>query len=137
SIEKLAKAGLDSLRVSINSLQPALYRAYYRPKHYDFVDVIESIKRMKRAGGFVSLNYFILPGVTDSFQEFEALSDLLNECSPDLIQLRNLNMDPEWYLDSIQFSKNNKAMGITNWFNKLTINFPTLRFGYFNPYLGV
>ncbi len=137
SIEKLAKAGLDSLRVSINSLQPSLYRAYYRPKNYDFVDVIESIKRMKGAGGFVSLNYFILPGVTDSIQEFEALSDLLQECSPDLIQLRNLNMDPEWYLDSIQFSKNNKAMGITNWFNLLQKNFPTLQFGYFNPYLGL
>ena len=52
---------------------------------------------MKKAGRHVSLNYFILPGFTDDPAEFAALCDLIADCRPDLIQLRNLNMDPEWY----------------------------------------
>ena len=131
-IEKLARAGLDSLRVSLNSCQESLYHRYYRPTNYCFTDVKESITIMKQHGRFVSLNYFILPGVTDSVDEFNALCDLLSTCKPDLIQLRNLNMDPEWYLKTIQFPKNSKTMGLRIWRKKLQDKFPSLLFGYYN-----
>ena len=135
-VEKLAQAGLDSLRVSLNSSQETFYNRYYRPTNYCLDDVKESIKIMKRHGRFVSLNYFILPGVTDSFNEYNTLCQLLSSCKPDMIQLRNLNMDPEWYLDTIGFPQDSKSMGISAWYNNLRKDFPTLRLGYFNPFLA-
>ena len=135
AVARLAHAGLDSLRVSLNSAQPHFYTRYYQPVNYDFGDVLESIKIMKRNGKFVSLNYFILPGVTDSANEFAALSDLLSTCCPDLIQLRNLNMDPEWYLKTLRHPADEKCFGMRTWIQNLKDRFPSLRFGYYNPSL--
>jgi len=135
SVAKLASAGLDSIRVSLNSVQENYYNLYYRPNGYRFEDVKESIRVMKRAGKFVSLNYFILPGFTDSKEEFAALCRFVEELGPDFIQLRNLNMDPEWYLRTLDFSQKQKALGMKVWFNELQSCFPALRYGYFNPSL--
>lgn len=132
-VKRLVGAGLDSLRVSLNSTQEDYYNRYYRPKNYSFSDVTHSIDIMKDNGRFVSLNYFILPGFTDSVQEFEALCTLIRNHHPDFIQLRNLNMDPEWYLKSLALPQQTKAFGIRQWFDRLKNEFPTLRFGYFNP----
>ncbi len=136
AIKTLAKTGLDSLRVSLNSVQKKYYTPYYRPKGYQFENVIESIKVMKDAGKFVSLNYFILPGVTDSQGECDALYKLLEQYEVDMIQLRNINIDPQWYLETIEFPKDEKGTGIITWRNQLRQNFPELKLGYFNPYLG-
>lgn len=133
AIKRLAGAGLDSLRVSINSAQEFYHHKYYRPKNFSLPDVLESIRVMKEEGGFVSLNYFILPGFTDSIKEFDALSDLLNTFGPDRIQLRNLNMDPEWYLSSIDLDQSTPAMGMRQWMNAIKDNFPELELGYYNP----
>lgn len=136
ALEQLIAAGLDSLRVSMNSAQEKYYTSYYRPNGYSFSDVLTSIRLMKDAGRFVSLNYFIHPGVTDSASEFEALRTLLTTCRPDMIQLRNLNMDPEWYLKTLDFPPEEQGMGIRSWLEVLRKEFPTLKFGYFNPYLA-
>lgn len=132
-INRLAKAGLDSLRVSLNSAQKEYYSLYYRPKNYCFEDVLKSIDVMKEHGLFVSLNYFILPGFTDSVQEYEALCGLIRHHQPDFIQLRNLNMDPEWYLESLKLTKDLEPLGVRQWLDLLKREFPSLRFGYFNP----
>jgi pyruvate-formate lyase-activating enzyme len=132
-VELLAEAGLDSIRVSLNSVQEIFYTRYYRPQNYSFSDVVRSIDVMKSRNRFVSLNYFILPGFTDSPQEYEALRRLLRDHSPDFIQLRNLNMDPEWYLDSLTFPKDSQPIGIRRWLSLVRQEFPALRFGYFNP----
>lgn len=135
-VERLAQAGLDSIRVSLNSARKRKYALYYRPRGYSFEDVIESIRVMKKRKKFVSLNYFILPGFTDDPQEMKAFEDLVEDCRPDLIQLRNLNMDPDWYLETVKHRASGEPVGILNWLQELKKNFPTLRFGYFNPYLG-
>lgn len=135
-VELLARAGLDSLRVSLNSVQQTLYTRYYRPKNYSFEDVSESIRKMKQHDKFVSLNYFILPGLTDSLEEYSALCAFIREFKPDLIQLRNLNMDHEWYCEELGVSSDISSLGITNWLKKLRKSFPSLRFGYFNPCLN-
>ncbi|MEA3547161.1 MAG: radical SAM protein [Thermodesulfobacteriota bacterium] len=135
AVERLAAAGLDSIRVSINSSRKGCHTLYYRPKDFSFKNVLESILVMKKAGRFVSLNYFILPGFTDDPDEFQALCDLINLYRPDLIQLRNLNMDPDWYLETVQYRPKQKPMGMQNWLSKLKNLFPDLRFGYFNPAL--
>lgn len=135
-IKKLAQKGLDSLRVSLNSAQEKYYIPYYRPVNYSFSDVLQSISVMKEHHRFVSLNYFILPGITDSIEEYDALCGLIEKLSPDLIQLRNLNMDPEWYFQTISFPPQSTGIGIRKWKESLAREFPTLQFGYFNPYLG-
>ena len=135
-IVRLREAGLDSIRVSLNSAQEEFYHSYYRPRNYRFSDVRNSIKAMKKGGGFVSLNYFILPGFSDSEPETEAFMDLIDETRPDFIQLRNLNIDPEWYLGEIGSSTVSPACGIREWLNKISRSFPFLRFGYFNPCLN-
>jgi len=132
-VKRLADAGLDSLRVSINSAQEKYYHNYYRPQNFSLPDVLESIKVMKKEGKFVSLNYFILPGFTNSSQEYGALRSLLNTVKPDRIQLRNLNMDPEYYLQSIKFDYPVMSMGMKEWIVKLKAEFPTLQLGYYNP----
>ncbi len=133
AVARLSSAGLDSLRVSMNSARPECHRRYYRPRDFSLEDVRESIRVMKREKKFVSLNYFILPGFTDTEAEYEALAALIDDCNPDLIQLRNLNMDPDWYLDEIVPDDTAPGMGIRNWLARLKKEFPNLEFGYFNP----
>jgi pyruvate-formate lyase-activating enzyme len=135
AVSRLAGAGLDSLRVSLNSAQEIYHTRYYRPVGFNLEHVKESIHTMKDANRFVSLNYFIQPGVTDSPEEFSALSELVESCSPDLIQLRNLNMDPEWYLQTLNFQPSQKPLGMRTWLRRVHQKFPTLRLGYFNPFL--
>jgi pyruvate-formate lyase-activating enzyme len=137
AVARLADAGLDSLRVSLNSAQEQYYTRYYRPVSYSFYNTLESIRAMKSKGKFVSLNYFILPGFTDSEDEFLAFSELVETCRPDLIQLRNLNMDPEWYLKTLGLPPDAKALGIRNWLHRIKSRFPALQFGYYNPSLDV
>ena len=136
AVERLASAGLNSLRVSLNSAQELFHSRYYRPDGFTLSNVKESIRTMKQAGRFVSLNYFIQPGVTDTIEEFEALSQLVESCRPDLIQLRNLNMDPEWYLQTLDFHPTTSPLGMRTWLRKVAKRFPTLRLGYFNPFLN-
>jgi len=131
----LAAAGLDSLRVSLNSARKTRYTKYYRPINYTFDNVLESMAVMKNNGKFVSLNYFILPGFTDDPDEFQALCRLLEEYQPDLIQLRNLNMDPDWYLETVDHNPDIPPMGMRKWLAELKQSFPFIRFGYFNPCL--
>ena len=133
AIKRLSAAGLDSLRVSLNSAQHQYHTNYYRPQGFSLADVLESIQVMKEAGGFVSLNYFILPGVTDSLEEYTALRHLLHTHQPDRIQLRNLNMDPEWYLRTIQFHTSSPSLGMRHWLTKIKQEFPKLQLGYYNP----
>ena len=132
-VKRLAQAGLDSIRVSINSTQERYYNRYYRPTDYSFDDVKQSIDIMKEYDRFVSLNYFILPGLTDSVEEFESFCQLIHRHRPDFIQLRNLNMDPEWYRRELGISGNTRTMGIRNWLEAVKKQFPGLGFGYFNP----
>jgi pyruvate-formate lyase-activating enzyme len=136
SVALLAGAGLDSIRVSLNSAQERYYQCYYRPQGYTFADVMRSIEVMKAEDRHVSLNYFILPGFSDAPEEYEALRLLISRYRPDFIQLRNLNMDPEWYLKDLRVPQEGGGMGIRKWLLALQNEFPELRFGYFNPQVG-
>jgi pyruvate-formate lyase-activating enzyme len=134
-LTRLRDAGLDSIRVSLNSCRPLYYRRYYRPRGYELPDVRRAAAGFKAAGGFVSLNYFVLPGFTDEPQELEALCAFLGESGADLIQLRNLNIDPEWYLSGIGHAPEEEPLGILAWLALLRKRFPSLAFGYYNPCL--
>jgi wyosine [tRNA(Phe)-imidazoG37] synthetase (radical SAM superfamily) len=134
SLAPLSRAGLDSIRVSLNSVRSELYMPYFRPRGYSFQEVTDSIRRAKEKGLFVSLNYLYFPGVNDTEEEFEALAELVEWSRLDFIQLRNLNLDPELYLQVIPAPRT-PAMGLSNLRKRLKKNFPWIEFGYFNPYL--
>jgi len=96
-LDRLIAAGLQSVRISLNSFRPAVYAAYYRPTGYDLADVLESIALAVRGGLRVSLNYLTHPGVTDDPAEVEAAETFLRAHPVAMIQTRTLNIDPEIY----------------------------------------
>ncbi len=130
---KVIESGLDSIRISINSVRRDYYQAYYRPRGYSYDDVLKSWDIAKSAGLHVSLNLFVMPGLTDSIAEVTRLCELIERFGLDLIQLRNHNIDPDWYLEKIGYRQENQCMGIKAMTDYLKEQFPALRFGYFNP----
>ncbi len=134
-VAKLMESGLDSIRVSLNSCRERYFASYCRPRGYLFKDLKESVKVVKKMGGFASINYLLLPGLNDEPEEFDALCRFIEETSVDLIQMRNLNIDPHWYLEKIGYKASGKSLGILALMSRLKEKFPHLRFGYFNPYL--
>ena len=134
-VQRLISAGLDSMRISVNSLRRGYYHAYYHPKGYNQEDVSASWRIMKNAKRFVSLNLFVFPGLTDEMAEIDRLSDLIEDLGLDLIQLRNHNIDPDWYLKNISYEYTGQRTGIKGMVSILKKRFPNLRFGYFNPAL--
>jgi pyruvate-formate lyase-activating enzyme len=94
----LCQAGLDSVRISLNSAAPDLYAAYYRPSRYGLEDVVRSVKAAKRGGAYVALNLLTFPGVTDREGEVGALCRLVREGQVDQVQTRPLAIDPDVYL---------------------------------------
>jgi wyosine [tRNA(Phe)-imidazoG37] synthetase (radical SAM superfamily) len=133
AVKALCDAGLNSIRVSTNSARKHIYEAYYRPNNYQFEDIVESLRTVKTAGGWTSINYFVFPGMTDSEEEYEALRKLISETGLDMIQWRNFNIDPDWYLGKIGIIETGDAMGVQNLMELLREEFPLLKFGYFNP----
>lgn len=132
AVKKLCDAGLDSIRVSFNSFTGEFYSKYHRPVNYSFNDVKRSVETAMNAGIFVSVNLFFLPGFTDSLSEVESLKKFLNEFPVNMIQARNLNIDPDFYLDSIGFG-DPEPMGIRKLLELLGIDYPEMRLGYYNP----
>ncbi len=132
-VARLAEAGLDSIRVSTNSARPEPYARYYRPVSYGFADIVESLRVARRYGLFTSINYLSFPGFTDTEAEYEALSALVRETALDMIQWRNLNIDPEVYVDTIGLSAAEPAIGMKRLLARVREDFPRLRQGYVNP----
>jgi len=133
AVARMVEAGLDSIRISINSAQPQLYERYYRPHKYGLEHVAESGRIVSRAGGLVTLNYFIFPGLTDTEAELAALERFVEHTGARLIQMRNLNIDPDMYLDALGFDGKRGGFGLDTWMQRVRDRFPGLRFGYFNP----
>ena len=133
AVAALAAVGLDSLRVSTNSARPEIYNAYYRPNNYTFQDIVESLKVMTAAGKWTSINYFVFPGMTDTVAEYEALRQLIKDTGLKMIQWRNFNIDPDWYLGKIGVTEPGEIMGVKQMMELIREEFPDLKFGYFNP----
>ena len=106
---------------------------YYRPNNYVFEDIVESLKVMTSFGGWTSINYFVFPGMTDSVAEYEALRRLISETGLKMIQWRNFNIDPDWYLGKIGVTDTGECMGVNQLQQLIREEFPDLKFGYFNP----
>ena len=101
ALERCIDAGLAAVRISLNSFRPHVYAAYYRPIGYTLDDVFESIRLAVRRGLRVSLNLLTHPGVTDDEDEVSAMQAFLAQTPVAMIQTRTLNIDPEWYFDTV------------------------------------
>ncbi len=132
-VKTLCEAGLDSIRVSTNSARKHIYEAYYRPNNYQFEDIVESLQVVRNFDGWTSINYFVFPGMTDSIEEYEALRSLIAETELNMIQWRNFNIDPDWYLGRIGVTDTGEIMGVKQLMKLIHREFPKLKFGYFNP----
>lgn len=97
-IRAIVDAGLDLMRVSTISALDDHYNAYYKPRGYTLRNVEKSLKYAADQGVYTSINYLIFPGVTDREEEMEAMIDFVKRTDLKLIQMRNLNIDPESYL---------------------------------------
>lgn len=133
AVKALCEAGLNSIRVSTNSAREKIYNPYYRPNNYQFKDIIESLKVVNSFGGWTSINYFVFPGMTDSVEEYEALRTVIKTTGLKMIQWRNFNIDPDWYLGKIGVTDTGECIGIRQVMDLLREEFPGLKFGYFNP----
>ena len=133
AVRILCEAGLNSIRVSTNSARREIYMPYYRPNNYDFEDIVESLKVVREFGGWTSINYFVFPGMTDSVAEYEALRKLIIDTDLCMIQWRNFNIDPDWYLGKINAMESGDILGIKQLMELIHEEFPHLKFGYFNP----
>lgn len=133
ALRRLAEAGLDSVRVSMNSARAETYTAYYRPRTYRFRDVVESLAAARELGLFASVNLLSFPGVTDRQDEADALIGLARETGLRMIQWRNLNVDPDWYLELFAGAPRAPRLGMAALLARVHAELPELRFGYFNP----
>jgi pyruvate-formate lyase-activating enzyme len=133
-IARLCAAGLDSIRVSLNSLRPECYTAYVRPRGFAFADVLRSIDTALEHGRFVSINYLNSPGFTDTEAEAAALMRFLEDHPIHMIQWRNLNFDPLRYWKAMRAAApTGPPIGMDTLAGVIRRRFPRLKFGYFNP----
>ncbi len=134
AVERLCKAGLNSMRVSLNSAQPDFYALYYQPRNYSFEDVRQSMMIARRNGVWVSVNYLIFPGFTDQPAELRALHNLIRTTKLSMVQTRNLNIDPAWYKKNMELEKmTDKPVGMISWIDSIKKRCPDVLLGYFNP----
>lgn len=131
-IRKMIAAGLDSVRISLASPTEDYYTAYHRPVNYTYSDVMESISCALEAGIFVSINLFFMPGFTDSYSEIESLVSLLRRFPVNMIQTRNMNIDPDLFFERTGFTDRDSS-GISRLIKMLRDDYPAMRLGYYNP----
>ena len=131
-IQQLCQAGLDSVRFTLPSANPNIYQQYIRPIGFSIDSVVAAMAAARSAGLWISLNLLVFPGITDTGREVDALVHLYNQVQFNMIQMRNLNIDPDVYLDHIG-TQPGSGIGIPQFIEHLRSRLPMIRFGYFNP----
>ncbi len=131
-LQRLYDAGLDTIRASTISGHPETYTAYYRPIGYSFEDVKESLKRARDAGVYTSINLLCFPGMIDREREVEALLSFVKETGLRLIQLRNLNIDPDVLLPRMPALESlGKVLGMRTMIEIIKRELPGVEIGNF------
>lgn len=132
-IHQMCEVGLNSIRVSMNSPREEIYNAYYKPYQYSINDIFKSLKIVNSFNAHTSINLLVFPGLTDTEEEFKQMSMLIEQTNLKMIQMRNLNIDPEIYIQSLPKGTVHKGLGLRQWMKLLKKKFPNLLYGYFNP----
>lgn len=132
-IKKIVDAGLDTMRVSIISANENGYNAYYRSS-YHLEDVKASIRYALEHGIYVSLNMLYFPGFNDREEELAAWKAFFHELPVQMIQVRNLNIDPDAFLDIMPEAEGN-TVGTRRFLQELHQSYPRLVIGSFSHYI--
>jgi len=128
----LLDAGLDAVRVSLNSAAPDLYEAYYKPVGYGYQDVEASLLLARKRGAYVALNLLLFPGVTDRQGEVKVLEELVRRHHIDQVQTRSLCIDPMQYLEVAHGrGAGGKPIGVRRMLMALRRSAPWLSIGNF------
>ena len=98
------------MRVTIFSCIPDHYNIYHGPHNYSLNDVEASIAYARSHGVYVSLNLLTFPGFTDRKEEVESLVEFVIRNDINMVQLRNLNLDPDHLAREIPYSA--QTMGV-------------------------
>jgi pyruvate-formate lyase-activating enzyme len=130
ALRRLAAAGLNSLRASTISARRETYDAYYRPIGYTFDDVKRSLILAREAGLATSINLLCFPGLIDDAAEITALVEFLKETGTQLVQLRNLNIDPEVLLPKLPQTVR-QPLGMRTLIERLRAEAPAVAIGNF------
>ncbi len=101
ALTRCIDAGLQAVRISLNSFRPKVYAAYYRPQGYGLADVFASVRLAGERGLAVSLNLLTHPGVTDEKEEVAAADAFLRATPLAMVQTRTLNIDPALYFEAV------------------------------------
>jgi pyruvate-formate lyase-activating enzyme len=128
-LRRLVDAGLNSVRISIFSLDDKRFRAYYRPVGYGLEQVAQCAEVVAAAGGQVTINLLTFPGISDAPSELEALVGFVREHGVHQVQLRSLNVDPHWLLR--QIPDPTRGIGMRAFVRELTERCPGLQLGNF------
>jgi wyosine [tRNA(Phe)-imidazoG37] synthetase (radical SAM superfamily) len=128
-LRRLVAAGLNSVRISIFSLDDARFRAYYRPVGYGLDQVAECADVVSKAGGQVTINLLTFPGISDALAEIDALVAFIEEHQMHQVQLRSLNVDPHWLLERIP--EPTRGIGMYRFVQLLGERCPALQLGNF------
>ena len=131
-IKKIVDAGLDSMRVSIISARDESYQRYYRAG-YTLDAVKASIGYALEKNVHVSLNLLYMPGFNDRDEEFAAWKNFLAELPVQMIQVRNLNYDPDAFFAAMEPDEN--FHGTKKFLRELKSTFPKLTVGNFSHYV--
>ncbi len=132
-IKKIVDAGLNSMRVSIISANAENYQRYYRAG-YKLDAVKNSIRYALDKNIHVSLNMLYMPGFNDRTSELAAWKNFLTELPVQMIQIRNLNYDPDEFFATMPLDKD--FLGTKNFLRELQKTFPTLKIGNFSHYIN-
>ena len=130
-IKKIVDAGLDSMRVSIISADAENYQRYYRAA-YQLDAVKNSIRYALDKNIHVSLNMLYMPGFNDRESEFAAWKNFLTELPVQMIQVRNLNYDPDEFFTVMPNDEN--FLGTKKFLRELKKISPALTIGNFSHY---
>ncbi len=132
NIKQIVDSGLDLMRISTISALADHYDVYYRPRGYSVSDVEESARYAAQHEVIVSLNYLVFPGITDTVEEMDAITQFILRTGVKLIQLRNLNIDPDYYLARVP--RRSKPVGMLEFMNQIKTRCPDVRLGsYTHP----
>ncbi|ODA44109.1 Radical SAM domain protein [Thermodesulfovibrio sp. N1] len=93
--------------------------------------MLKTIRISKDIGLFTSINYLTFPGYNDAEDEIERFFNFLKDCPVDLIQMRNLSIDPYIYMSKVQAPKG-RVLGIKKLIKMIKKEFPNIKIGYFN-----
>ncbi|MCI8335650.1 MAG: radical SAM protein [Peptococcaceae bacterium] len=95
AIRQIVDAGIDTMRISLFSADKDHYAAYHQPCEYGLDTVRENAEYAHAKGVTLSMNLLCYPGFTDRESEIEKIIDFVRATGISLIQMRNLNIDPD------------------------------------------